>query len=143
MTIGDNLAPVRLESPLELWRLDPSGDLDESTLSWLSADERHRAAQFRFARDRHRYLSTHIALRWLVSQRLTLPPDTIWFLKGPHGKPRIGNAPELHFSLRYARHIALIGIGAGHAMGVDIELQRPVPDALELAGKRCPPAASS
>lgn len=133
MTIGDGLATVHLESPLELWLLDPSGDLDESALAWLSAEERHRAAQFRFAHHRHRYLSTHIALRWLVSQRLMRPPESIRFLKGSHGKPAIGNAPELHFSLSYARHIALIGIGSGHAMGVDVEPQQPMPDALELA----------
>jgi 4'-phosphopantetheinyl transferase len=140
MTWNDGLTPIPTGAPLELWLLHLSQELDGQPLSWISAEERHRAAQFRFSRDRHRYLLAHVAVRWLVSQRAKRPPASLLFSKSPLGKPGVANAPELRFSLSYARHVALIGIGRGLDVGVDIEQQQTVPDAYELAEALFTPA---
>lgn len=140
MTWKNGLTRIHVGAPLELWLLHLSQDLDGQALSWLSAEERHRAAQFRFSRDRHHYQLTHAAVRWLLAQRAKRPPAALQFSKSPLGKPGISNAPELRFSLSYARHVALIGIGSGHDVGVDIEQQQLVPDAPDLAETLFTPA---
>lgn len=133
MTWDKALIRIPVAAPLDLWLLHFAQKIDDDALSWLSVEERQRAARFRFTRDRHRYLLAHLAVRWLLAQRTGRPPATLQFMKSPLGKPRIGNAPDLRFSLSYARRMALIGLGNGNDVGVDIEQQQPVPDVSDLA----------
>ncbi len=89
----------------------------------LSADERARAARFRFARDRERF----IAARGLVREILALYLDTaarrLSFGYGVHGKPFLAE-PErsgLRFNVSHSLDVVLVAIAYEREVGVDIE----------------------
>lgn len=122
--------------PLELW----SVELDESTtaeeVGWLSDEERARASRFVFDRDRHRYVSAHVALRALLSRRTGVAPADLVFESGAFGKPCLSIAPPCAFNLSDSAGMALVLLGGGGdkcEIGVDVELLRSVPDAIPLA----------
>lgn len=99
----------------------------------LDEEERARAARFRYERDRRRYVVSHALTRVVLGQCLRVSPASVRFHIGPHGKPRLAHAgANLHFNLSHAGHLALLAIGTGRAIGVDIQDERPT-EVLELA----------
>jgi len=57
------------------------------------------------------------------------------FVIGPHGKPRLANAPiDLRFNLSHSSERALLAITIGHEAGVDIERERSI-ETLDLADR--------
>lgn len=120
-----------------IWlRLDlPAQALEEMT-RWLSPDERQRAARFRFSRDRNRYIAGRAGVRAALGQVLGRDPATLRFSYGPQGKPvldRDTGATPVHFNVSHSQGVALLALHAEAELGVDIELVRPVPDALAIA----------
>jgi len=92
----------------------------------LSPDERERAARYRFARDRARYIGARGILRTILGRYLDLDPAGLHFVYGPQGKPAL--APEhgadedtLSFNLSHAGDIALYAVTRGRRVGVDVE----------------------
>ena len=125
--------PLVGDMPLELWLLDLSGPPPAEGIAWLSQEERGRAARFAFSRNRERYLSAHIALRLVLKEYCGLAPQRQRFVPGPDGKPQLTEPADCHFSLSYAGDVVLMGIDCDSAVGVDIECDRPIPDADELS----------
>lgn len=102
----------------------------------LAADERHRAARFHFARDRQRYIVAHGLLRVLLGSYLGYPPERLEFVSGPHGKPALAGAAgasPLRFNLSHAHGRVLYAVTSQREVGVDIEEQRELPDAEQIA----------
>jgi 4'-phosphopantetheinyl transferase len=87
----------------------------------LDRDEAARAARFRFARDRHRYIASHGILRTLLGGYLDRAAAGLRFDIGRHGKPALSGG-ELHFNLSHSHHLALFAISRDVALGCDIEL---------------------
>lgn len=85
----------------------------------LSAEERDRAARFRFADDARRYCLAHAALRTLLGAVLNVPPLSLQFVTGEQGKPRLAEF-DLAFNLSHAEDWLAVAIG-GQELGVDIE----------------------
>lgn len=104
-------------------------------LSILDAEERARAARFLRETDRQRFVASHAALRLVLGQALGLPPRSIQFAKEPTGRPYLlgGGEDALDFNLSHSGDHALIGLVRGARVGVDVEVWRPLPDALRLA----------
>ena len=99
----------------------------------LSADERERAARFRFERDRGRYVSGRAALRLLLAARLACDPQELDFAYGPEGKPFLAGT-RLQFNASHSADVALFAFAEGvRAIGVDIELPRPGFGGLDIA----------
>ncbi|MCM5680341.1 4'-phosphopantetheinyl transferase superfamily protein [Schlegelella sp. S2-27] len=115
-----------------LWRagLDTAPSADEQ--AWLSDDERARAQRFVFDRDRQRFLAAHCALRALLSRQTGLAPHAIRFSLGPYGKPFLVPA-ACSFNLSHSADVALMAVAREGELGIDVEMLRPMPDALELA----------
>ena len=118
------------EASLDLWLL---GDIPRTKnpspdQAILSPQERHRAARFVRAQDRHLYTFAHGALRRLLGERLGLPPQDVAFTRescpccgAPHGRPALADPPfPLHFSLSHCDEYVMIGIAAT-PVGVDVE----------------------
>jgi 4'-phosphopantetheinyl transferase len=89
--------------------------------STLSADESQRAARFRFAEDRHRFIVSHIALRDVLSRYLHIEPEKIVFSVGEYGKPAVISKLKLDFNLSHSGDFALIGLARERKVGVDVE----------------------
>lgn len=97
----------------------------------LSEDERERAARFHFERDRVRFVIARAALRAVLGRYLDVPPGSLRFSYGAHGKPLL--SPEfvaesaeggLEFNVSHSHTLALVAVARGRALGVDIERLR-------------------
>ncbi|MBS0454279.1 MAG: 4'-phosphopantetheinyl transferase superfamily protein [Proteobacteria bacterium] len=119
-----------------LWLIALGGMAPASAQAVLSGDERERAGRFRFERDRQRFVLARAALRELLGAHLGESAAALRFTYGEQGKPALAQAPHCRFNLSHSGDWGLLAIdplGACDALGVDIELLRPVSDALALA----------
>jgi 4'-phosphopantetheinyl transferase len=106
----------------------------------LSEDERVRAGRFKFARDARRFVVARGMLRSLLGTYLGLPPRRLEFAYGEHGKPALEGAhAALGFNLSHSGEIAVLAAGWNRALGVDVELRRPLPDLDALAARSFAP----
>lgn len=116
--------------------LDPPAQVLAALQAPLCADERARAARFRFAGDRRRWMAARGALRVLLGRCLEMPPTEVRLRCGAHGKPELHEChgrPELRFSLAHSHDRALVALTAGREVGVDIERVRADLDHLAIA----------
>jgi 4'-phosphopantetheinyl transferase len=119
---------------LDLWYvdLDVSADAISSFRHWLSHDELARAERFHSDLHRARYIVGRAALRRVLADRLGCSPAAIRFSYGTNGKPMLEGG-RIEFSLAHSEGDAVIALADGAAIGVDIELLRPIPDVESLA----------
>jgi len=123
-------------APLDLWYvdLDVRAGARGSFRHWLSDDELGRAERFHSDLDRSRYVVGRIALRRVLADRLGCSPAAVRFSYGRNGKPMLAGAlGHLEFNLAHCGGDAVIALTECAAVGVDIELLRPVPDVESLA----------
>ncbi|MFZ0964217.1 MAG: 4'-phosphopantetheinyl transferase superfamily protein [Terriglobia bacterium] len=123
---------------IDIWRvrLDPYEPLGQDIRDILTVDEVARASRFHFEMDRGRYIRGRATLRILLGRYLKTPPAEIRFQYGNHGKPEIAlphGACSLRFNFSDSGGLALIAVGSGRAIGVDIEKVHPLPDFLNIA----------
>ena len=124
----------------EMWQLALDLPVQPHEEALLSPDERARASRFVFERDRHRYVAARSSLRRVLGRATGRDPATLRFASNDYGKPSLGDAPLLRFNLSHSEGAGLIALDPAslHAprgeLGVDIELPRPLSDALALAG---------
>lgn len=101
----------------------------------LSQDEIVRADKFRFARHQIRFVAARGILRQLLGRYLNISPQDLSFTYGSKGKPDLERARAfpIQFNLSHSQEHALFGFSRQHSIGVDLEYQRPMPDALKIA----------
>ena len=125
------LAPLwRERTALHHWAVPLAVDraVELTSTQLLSGDEVARATRFHFPVDRRRYTVARAALRLLLALRLDQPARTLQFSYGSHGKPILGIAEEdnLHFNLAHSGDLAVIATTGLGAVGVDVEVCRPI-----------------
>lgn len=128
---------------MHLWRveLDVEAEAEAKLLGRLAADEIDRAEGFASAQARRRFVVARGTLRVLLADLLGEPPRSIAIEEGASGKPRLAGAGQrLGFNVSHSGDLALICVAEGVEVGVDLELLRPVPDAVEIARRRFTPA---
>lgn len=86
----------------------------------LDPVEMDRAARFRFAEDRKRFIIAHGLLRTVLGDRLGASPAELRFGRGPYGKPFIEGS-DLRFNLSDTKDALVIAVGHEGEVGVDIE----------------------
>ncbi|HET7291827.1 MAG TPA: 4'-phosphopantetheinyl transferase superfamily protein [Vicinamibacteria bacterium] len=110
---------------------DVLSSLDAHTL--LDGDERARAARFRNAEARDRFLAGRGLLRALLGERLGRPPGAVRLRLEANGRPVLADPDaRVRFSVSHAGDRVVVAL-ADRDVGVDIERLRPLPDALDLA----------
>jgi 4'-phosphopantetheinyl transferase len=129
---------LRLRSgEAHIWCVSEEGGPEPSTRAHasLSPYERSRAARFRFARDRQRFITAHGALRDILGRYLRARPEQVTYSYNAFGKPELGPefAGRLRFSLSHAGGVALIAVAADVNIGVDVECLRMRSDYAEVA----------
>lgn len=105
----------------------------------LSAEERERAARFRFPEHRDRFVAGRGLLRALLGAYLNRSAATLRFEQGPHGKPALAGADAesgLHFNLSHSGDGALYAV-ALREVGVDLESHDRTTDYLAILDRVC------
>jgi 4'-phosphopantetheinyl transferase len=118
---------------VQVWAVDDV--VDEVTrarcVSLLSAEERVRLARFRFDANQREYTVSHGMTRALLGRYLDSDPLALQFTFGASGKPSVRG---LSFNLSHSHGRILLAVGAGDALGADVERERDNVDALGIAG---------
>ncbi|MFO0583498.1 MAG: 4'-phosphopantetheinyl transferase superfamily protein [Anaeromyxobacter sp.] len=117
---------------VELFTVELDG-ADPALAALLSQEERARAGRFLQPRDRERFVAGRAALRLVVAARAGVAPEALAIAPAPGGKPRVAGGPP--FSLSRSDGLALLGVGRGRALGVDLERVREVPAAEAIAAR--------
>lgn len=123
-------SPALTADEVHVWRarLDPEPSAVALLAATLSADERARAARFRFDRDRVSYVVARGVLREILGHYLHVAPAELRFVYSPHGKPSLDAAPRastLRFNVSHSHGFALYAFASGREVGVDVEYMRP------------------
>lgn len=114
--------------------LDVTADALSCFRQWLSNDELARAECFHSALGRARYISGRAALRRVLAEQLGCSPAAIRLSHGRAGKPILeGGRGHLDFNIAHSGGEAVIALANNAAVGVDIELLRPIADVESLA----------
>lgn len=126
---------------IHLWSVDlapPEGEVAALRLL-LSAEERQRADRFHFDRHRRRFTVRRARLRQLVARYLSggprpMDPLAVRFAYGERGKPSVEVPGQpLAFNLSDSEDLAVYAFSQDLELGVDVEVLRPMPDALQIS----------
>jgi 4'-phosphopantetheinyl transferase len=91
----------------------------------LSPDERARAARFRFAEHRTRFIAARRGMRQILGDYLGLDARVVAFHYTEHGKPTLTGS-DLPFNLSHSDDLAALAVGNDGEVGIDIERLRPI-----------------
>jgi 4'-phosphopantetheinyl transferase len=131
-------------SDVDLWlvHLDAAADENARLQRLLDRDEAERAARFHDPRHAQRFTAAHGWLREIVGAYAGTAPERLAFRQGARGKPHLvhDTAAALEFNLSHAQHLGLIGVACGAAIGVDIEVMRPMTEMADIAQRNFAPA---
>jgi len=109
----------------------------ERSLALLDQTERARAARFRRAQDRIRFLVSRVTLRWLLGARLSIDPSALEFNQNPYGKPQLADPlGGLWFNSSHSGEYVVHALSTDGPVGVDVEAvpaDLPGPDELRAA----------
>jgi 4'-phosphopantetheinyl transferase len=129
-------APTLGEGEVHVWIVGADAPLARAHFEILSADERDRAARFRFEIDRTRFLRRRAALRVILGGYLGAPPAEVSYSENAFGKPGLGgNRADagLSFNTSHSDALALIAVSRCRRLGIDIERLRPLVEAERIA----------
>jgi len=121
---------------VEVWCIDTAAPAHviRGLESVLSADEKDRAARFRFERHRDAFIVARAGLRVLLARFLGRPAAAVTFVYGPNGKPSLPDS-TLEFNLSHTEGIALFAFSEACALGVDVECIHPIPNMMDIANR--------
>jgi 4'-phosphopantetheinyl transferase len=131
---------VSFADRIELWFCVPE-EIDDPRLiaryhQLLDEEEREKQQRFHFARHRHQYLVTRALVRGVLSRYAAVPPERWRFVRNAHGRPEpIGSPLPLRFNLSHTDGLAVIAVGLGDDLGVDVERARVDRSQLEIADR--------
>jgi 4'-phosphopantetheinyl transferase len=104
----------------------PVRELSDQDLELLSADERQRAARFRFEADRRRFVLARCAVRLALARMIGVAPRAVPLRVGPHGKPELASEDRLTFSLSHAGDYIALALARDRRVGIDLEQHQAV-----------------
>jgi 4'-phosphopantetheinyl transferase len=121
-------------------QVDPSaGDTLDATARLSPADQ-DRAARFRRAEDRHRFIAGRGLLAALLRQGGGAATIPLHLDLTEHGRPFLPDSPELAFSISHADAVVAVALARNARVGLDVEaLDRRV-DLAAVAGRIFNPA---
>jgi 4'-phosphopantetheinyl transferase len=128
------------EGEVHVWRvsLDQAAPTIRQLYGLLSEDERARAGEYAFARDRERFTVLRSALRMILGEYTGIKSRDIPLRYGQKGKPfiwrRKGLAP-MHFNASHSAGLGLVAVARGHRVGVDLEAVRASFEWMTIAGR--------
>jgi 4'-phosphopantetheinyl transferase len=140
-------APIAMEDrTIHVWgfSLDGSRSFVEQCRSWLSEDERGRAARFIRQQDQVRFVLAHGGLRAVLSRYLGIGPDAVEMYRSESGKPSLTKELQgqtaIMFNLSHAHGRAFIAVSKGQEVGVDLERIRSHVEVAKLSKRYFTPS---
>jgi 4'-phosphopantetheinyl transferase len=124
---------------VEVWliRTDLPERVLDDLLPLLDDGERERADALIFPASRRQFIAAHGAFRVILGRRLGVPPASLRWQRGPHGKPELaGPGPRVSFS--HSGDFAALATAAGRRVGVDIQQLLPGLDVTRMAARFYP-----
>jgi 4'-phosphopantetheinyl transferase len=125
---------------VEVWLIRT--DLPERVLACLlpllDEGERARADAVIYPASRRQFIAAHGAFRVILGRGLGVPPASLRWQLGPHGKPELaGPGPRVSFS--HSGDFAALATATGRRVGVDIQQLLPRLDVTRMAARFYPP----
>jgi 4'-phosphopantetheinyl transferase len=140
-------APIAIEDrTIHAWgfSLDGSPSFVEQCRSWLSEDERGRAARFIRQQDQVRFVLAHGGLRAVLSRYLGIGPDDVALSRSETGKPSLKKELQgqiaITFNMSHAHGRSLIAVSKGQEVGVDLERIRSDVEVAKLSERYFAPS---
>ena len=132
------------DAEVQLWlaKLDDHEESIERLSGLLDADERRRAARFRFPVDAARFVVGRASLRVILGALLSVDPGQLRLVYGPNGKPELDEpfaGVGLRFNLSHSDRLVLCAVTRGRRVGVDVERVRPLIDWEKIAERMFTP----
>ena len=139
--------PIAMEDrAIHVWgfSLDGSRSFVERCRSWLSEDERGRAARFISQQDQLRFVLAHGGLRAVLGRYLGLGLDAIELDRSEAGKPFVRKEwrgqSAITFNMSHAHGRMLIAVSKGQEVGVDLERIRSDVEVAKLSKRYFAPS---
>ena len=104
---------------VDIWQI-PLHKEPDWAFSYLNPEERTRAQRYHFARHQRRFTVARAMLRLILARYLKTDPHAITFNQNSHGKPYLCDS-TLQFNVSHSKDLALIGVGIGEELGIDLE----------------------
>lgn len=141
-------APIEIieDRAIHVWgfSLDASPSFLEQCRSWMSDDERGRAARFIRQQDQCQFILSHGGLRAVLGRYTGLDPSALMFQLSQTGKPELLNRPatqcSLRFNLSHSQGRMLIAMTMDEEIGVDLEQIHDKAEVAKLAKRFYAPA---
>jgi 4'-phosphopantetheinyl transferase len=131
----------------QLWLVKPEWidrpDLIRAYERLLAQDELERRDRFRFQKDRHLFLVSHVLVRTVLSKHADVPPKGWRFATNEHGRPEIVEpitTPCLKFNLAHTKGLAACLVALDREVGVDVENCERSGDLLGVADRYFSPS---
>jgi 4'-phosphopantetheinyl transferase len=90
----------------------------------LTSDERVRAGQFHFQKDKHHFIVARGLLRTILGRYLARDPQQLRFCYNPYGKPTLAQesaGDTLFFNVTHSHGMALYALAHSGEIGIDLE----------------------
>ena len=134
-----------LSDEVHIWsvRLDRVDWRDKLVPRWLTEDEAVRAKRFLFQRERRRFAVCRATLRAILGGYLGARPRDLTFRYGPRGKPYLEpkrHGDTIRFNVSHSDELALVAVGRGRELGVDIERVRPLDGIDDIVARQFGPS---
>lgn len=125
---------------VEVWliRTDLPQRMLDDLLSLLDDDERERARALAHPESRRRFIAAHGAFRVILGRHLGVPPASLRWRLGPHGKPELA-MPGPRVSFSHSGELAALATAPARRVGVDIQQLLPRLDVARMAARFYPP----
>src|SRR5215831_1714939 len=111
----------------------------------LDEKERARAAKFSFERDRMRFIQAHGVVRRILASYADADAAILTFARNRYGKPYLvprPNDPNIQFSVSHSGDCCLLAVRLDHAIGIDVEQARDLPETVDIAQRYFTPTES-
>jgi len=100
----------------------------------LSAEERVRAARYRFEHSRAAFVRGRAYLRRILASHLRTRPQDVPLRTSPAGKPFVPGS-EVHFNVSHSGGLFACIVSWKREVGIDIEQMRTISRMAEIAGR--------
>jgi 4'-phosphopantetheinyl transferase len=124
---------------VEVWliRTDLPEHVLADLLPLLDDGERERACALVYPDSRRRFIAAHGAFRVILGRHLGVPPASLRWHLGPHGKPELA-IPGPRVSFSHSGDFAALATAPGRRVGVDIQQLLPRLDVTRIAARFYP-----
>lgn len=120
---------------VHVWQVDLKAWDKESDLllDLLDAEERERAARFKFPAPRNQFVISRALLRRALGRYRRIEARDVRFRTTANGKPHLDQGGDLHFNLSHSEGVTVVALARHRQVGIDVERIREDTNALELA----------